>query len=175
MPYSYGKYKNEVRDKIKSCFNPETEILDVGAGSGVYSDLLWDTHKNLDALEIFPNYIQMFELEKRYRSVIQADINHFNFEGYGLLIMGDILEHLTIQDAHKILDKIKKNNQGVMVAVPYLYEQGEEFGNIHETHLQPELTPEVMLERYPDLTLLYGDENYGYYVNSFFSQKCNQL
>ncbi len=62
MPYSNNKYKIEVRDKIKSIFNSETEILDVGAGSGVYSDLLWDTHKNLDALEIFSNYIQMFEL-----------------------------------------------------------------------------------------------------------------
>jgi len=169
MPYSYGKFKYEVRDKIKSVFNPETEILDVGAGSGVYSDLLWDTHKNLDALEIFPNYIQMFELEKRYRSVIQADINHFNFDGYELLIMGDILEHLTVEDAQKILSKIKSNNQGVMIAVPYLYEQGEEFGNIHETHLQPDLTPEVMLERYPELTLLYGDENYGYYGNHRFN------
>jgi len=123
MPYSYGKFKYEVRDKIKSIFNPETEILDVGAGSGVYSDLLWDTHKNLDALEIFPNYIQMFELEKRYRSVIQADINHFNFDGYELLIMGDM----------------------------------------------PDLTPEIMLERYPDLSFLYGDENYGYYGNHRFN------
>jgi hypothetical protein len=55
-----------------------------------------------------------------------------------------------------------------MIAVPYLYEQGEEFGNIHETHLQPDLTPEIMLERYPDLKLIYGDENYGYYGNSKF-------
>lgn len=168
MPYSYGKFKYEVRDKIKSVFNPETEILDVGAGSGVYSDLLWNTHKNLDALEIFPNYIQMFELEKRYRSVIQADIRYFNFYSYGLLIMGDILEHLTIEDAQSILHKIKVNNQGVMIAVPYLFEQGEEYGNVYETHLQPDLTPDIMLERYPDLKLIYGDENYGYYGNSKF-------
>jgi hypothetical protein len=82
--------------------------------------------------------------------------------------MGDILEHLTVEDAKSILHKIKVNNQGVMIAVPYLYEQGEEFGNIHETHLQPDLTPEIMLERYPDLKLIYGDENYGYYGNSKF-------
>jgi len=169
MPYSYGKFKNEIRDRIIDKFNPQTEILDVGAGSGVYSDLLWSTFRKIDALEIFPNYIQMFELEKRYRSVIQADINHFNFDGYELLIMGDILEHLTVEDAQKILSKIKSNNQGVMIAVPYLYEQGEEFGNIHETHLQPDLAPEVMLERYPELTLLYGDENYGYYGNHRFN------
>lgn len=169
MPYSYGKFKYEIRDKIKCSFNSATEILDVGAGSGVYSDLLWDTHKNIDALEIFPNYIQMFQLEKKYRSVIQADINHFNFDDYELLIMGDILEHLTIKDACKILSQIKSNNQGVMIAVPYLFEQGEEYGNVYETHLQPDLTPEVMLERYSELTLLYGDENYGYYGNHRFN------
>jgi hypothetical protein len=31
--------------------------------------------------------------------------------------------------------------------------------------LQPDLTPENMLERYPDLELLYGNNFYGYYTN----------
>jgi hypothetical protein len=33
-----------------------------------------------------------------------------------------------------------------MVAVPYMMEQGEWGGNIHETHYQPDLTPENMLK-----------------------------
>jgi hypothetical protein len=50
-----------------------------------------------------------------------------------------------------------------MVAVPYM-EQGEWGGNIHETHYQPDLTPENMLERYPSLELL-SNEWYGYYIS----------
>jgi hypothetical protein len=44
-------------------------------------------------------------------------------------------------------------------------EQSEYEGNTHEIHLQPDLTPENMLERYPDLELLYGNNFYGYYTN----------
>ena len=44
-------------------------------------------------------------------------------------------------------------------------EQGEHEGNVHETHLQPDLTPAVMETRYPELKLLYANQYYGYYVN----------
>jgi len=52
-----------------------------------------------------------------------------------------------------------------MIAVPFLYEQGEWEGNVYETHHQPDLTPAIMQERYPELNLLIGDNAYGYYVN----------
>ena len=51
------------------------------------------------------------------------------------------------------------------MAVPYLWEQGPEFNNPYEIHLQPDLTPEIMSERYPSLKLLFGNEGYGYYIN----------
>jgi hypothetical protein len=52
-----------------------------------------------------------------------------------------------------------------MIAVPYMYRQGEWEGNVYETHWQPDLTPEVMALRYPELKLLVGDAVYGYYIN----------
>lgn len=44
-------------------------------------------------------------------------------------------------------------------------EQGEHEGNIHETHYQPDLTVDVMTERYPHLTCIYNNEYYGYYIH----------
>ena len=76
--------------------------------------------------------------------------------------MGDVLEHLTVEESKSVLNKMK--DKKVMVAVPYLFEQGEEMGNIYETHHQPELTHELMIERY-GLTPLYTNERYGYYIN----------
>jgi hypothetical protein len=32
--------------------------------------------------------------------------------------------------------------------------------------LQPDLTPKIMTERYPQLKLLIGNDRYGYYINS---------
>lgn len=165
MPKSYPLFKNEIKNKIIESFDHDIEILDVGAGAGIYSDLLYGTFKNLDAIEIFPNYIEWFGLKDKYREVIEGDINDFDFSKYGLLIMGDVLEHLDVETAQHLIEKIEQSNQIVIVAVPYLFTQEEVFGNVYEVHLQDNLTHKIMGERYPSLKLIYGNQVYGYYWN----------
>lgn len=165
MPYSYSHYKNEVRDHIVDNFKKDTRILDVGAGSGTYGHLLRPHYDRIDALEIFPEYIKMFNLESVYNNVIIGDILNFEISEYDYIIMGDILEHLEVESAMRLINKITDLRKKVLVAVPYNYEQGEEFGNIYETHHQPDLTIGKMYQRYHSLRLLYGDMNYGYYIN----------
>ena len=48
-----------------------------------------------------------------------------------------------------------------------LSEQEADGGNHYQIHLQPDLTPELMLQRYPSLKLLIGNKRYGYYINKF--------
>jgi hypothetical protein len=170
MPYSYHKFKKEIKEKILDNIGTSCKILDVGAGSGCYGDMLYGKYIKIDAIEIFADYIERFKLTEKYNNVIQGNIISFDFLDYDFIIMGDILEHLSITNAQLILSQIESSKKAVLVAVPYLYEQGEMFGNIHETHLQPDLTPEIMTKRYPQLNLLYGDSEYGYYVNSVFSK-----
>lgn len=172
MPYSYNKYKQEIKESMLENINSRSNILDVGAGSGCYGDMLFGEFNKIDALEIFPDYIEMFKLKEKYDNVIVGNIISFNFINYDFIIMGDIIEHLSVTDAQSILSQIEEEKKAVLVSVPYLYEQGESFGNIYETHLQPDLTLEVMSERYSHLSLLYGDSNYGYFVNKSFFKRC---
>lgn len=174
MPYSYSKYKKEVQDLILQHIKPDEVILDVGAGSGSYAELLRPYYGLMDGIEIYPKYVEMFDLTTKYNNLIVGDILGYDFDVYDFLIMGDVLEHMSVEDAQFILNKIESNGQKVLVAVPYMFEQGEEYGNKHEVHLQPDLTPEIMAERYPHLKLVYGDSNYGYYVNQRFHQSSNQ-
>lgn len=174
MPYSYSKFKHEVKHQILKNINHPCRVLDVGAGSGCYGDMLIGHFDAIDALEIYPNYIKMFDLESKYNNIIVGDITTYNFDSYDFIIMGDVLEHLTAENGQRIIRKIQQNRQAVLVAVPYLYEQGIEYNNVYETHLQPDLTPEVMEKRYPELKLLYGDEQYGYYVNKYFCESCHK-
>jgi hypothetical protein len=95
----------------------------------------------------------------------------FDISSYDYIIMGDILEHLSALDAQNLTQKIKNNQQKCLVAVPYEYEQGEYEGNPYEIHLQPDLTPSVMSNRYPLLNLLYGNHEYGYYINYNLNMK----
>ena len=146
-------------------FPHTTKILDVGAGSGKYGSLLRMWFNNIDAIEIFEPYIDQFKLKDIYNNVFNDNIINFDISNYDYIIMGDILEHLSIDDAKELIKKITHNNQKCMVAIPYKMEQGEVNGNIYETHLQPDLTHDIFLLRYPLMKNLVRNFDYGYYIN----------
>lgn len=165
MPYSYGLYKQEFAAHIIEKIPSSSQILDVGAGSGSYGELLKGHFLNIDAIEIHAPYIDMFKLKEKYRTVYNENILDFDFSGYDYFIMGDVIEHMTFIEAKNLIDKISSMGAKCMIAVPYLFSQGEEYGNVFEVHLQPDLTHEIFLERYPQMNLLWKDKNYGYYTN----------
>jgi hypothetical protein len=165
MPTSFQYFKQEVRDYIVDNIDINKKILDVGAGIGTYSDMLKNYGYYMDCVEIYGPYVSNYQLDKKYNNVFIQSIVGFHFDYYEFIIMGDVLEHLSVEDAQSIIRKIVHSGKQCLVAVPYLMEQGEHEGNIHEAHLQPDLTPEVMGARYPELQLLYANQYYGYYVN----------
>ena len=169
MPYSYTLYKEEVKNHFFKNVHPNVKILDVGPGCGTYSHLLKERFDNMDAIEIFEPYINQFDLRNKYNNVTIGDIRTFDFSGYDYIIIGDVLEHLSVADAKELISKIQNLDILCLVAVPYNYEQGTYMDNVHETHLQPDLTPEIFSERYPMFKLLIGDDKYGYYVNYDFA------
>lgn len=160
MPYSYGDYKKEVIQHITEHTSEYSKILDVGPGAGTYGLSL--IHLDVEALEIYEPYVEMFKLKEIYNKIHIGDIREFNIEAFDYIILGDVLEHLTQNEATQVLNRMC--NKKVMVAVPYLFEQGEEMGNIYETHHQPDLTDDIMQSRY-GLKPLYTNERYGYYTN----------
>ena len=166
MPYSYEKYKQEVKDWVCSNFDETARILDVGAGRGTYWNLLNEKFKHIDCVEVFVPYIEQFELGKKYENVFISNIIDFKYDNYDLIIFGDIIEHLEVNDAKRVLDYAYERCKDFIVAVPYLYEQGKFEGNEYETHKQSDLTLELVIERYPYLQLLCGDDKYGYYVKN---------
>lgn len=170
MPYSTGYLKNEIRQHFLKNVSTSLRILDAGAGCGTYSNLLKSDFPNMDGVEIFPNYIDMFDLRNKYNNLYTMNILDFDISTYDYIILGDIIEHMTYEDAKNFLDKIHNTDKLCLVGVPYNYEQGTEFGNVHETHLQPDLTEEIFLNRYPQMKLLFGNHEYGYFVNYEFEQ-----
>jgi hypothetical protein len=168
MPYSTAFLKSEVKEHILSNIDKKAEILDAGAGCGTYADLLRQDYPNMDAVEIHARYIKQFDLPNKYRNVFLGNIMQFNFEPYDFIIFGDIIEHLSVADAQKLLWGVHESGKRFLVGVPYQYEQGEWEGNVYEIHLQPDLTIDVFISRYPFMKLLFGDKNYGYFVNYDF-------
>ncbi len=164
MSGSYVFYKEEVKEYLKSKFNEDAKILDVGPGRGTYYDLLYDSFKNIDAVEVFKPNIERFDLEEKYNKVYNSDIKDFKYDYYDVIIFGDVIEHLEIEEAQRVLEYAYNRCKEMIVAVPYCYPQGIQEDNIFEIHKQPDLTPENVLERYPMIKLLSKNDVYGYYV-----------
>lgn len=166
MAFSYGFFKEEVKEYLKSKFNGNAKVLDVGAGCGTYWNLLKDTFRRIDAVEVFKPNITNYKLMSKYRKVYYANIKDFKYKFYDIIIFGDIIEHLDINEAQEVLKYAYNRCNEMIVAVPYRMEQGIAEGNIYEIHKQADLTPENVIERYPFLKLLYKNKLYGYYVKN---------
>ncbi len=165
MPFSFNYFKNDVKDWILDNIPTHKRVLDVGPGIGTYADLLRTKDYQIDAVEIYQPYINQYHLRDKYDNVYCADILDFDISDYDFIILGDVLEHIPADKAKALIDKIVKAGKECLVAVPYELEQGEYDGNIHETHHQADLTPDVMKDRYPKLSPIFTNEHYGYYVH----------
>lgn len=148
-----------VRTFIENEFMASSSVLDVGAGKGKYR-LLLPEYSHVDAVEIWERYVTGYRLREMYRAVYVRNIVELVQEfgmadvKYDVVIMGDVLEHLTVNDAQITLTWLKRVAGELLVIVPYNYEQGEEHGNPYQRHEQPDLTVESMHERYPELRLV---------------------
>lgn len=159
--YDYGK--KEIVEWIHRNFAQGASCLDVGACDGKYADLLGD-YLVMDACEIFVPNIWNNRLDQKYRKVFNCDIVDLPYEHYDLIIFGDVIEHMTVENAQKALAYALPRCKDLIVGVPYLYAQGAIYGNKYEIHLQDDLTEAVFAERYPDLKMLYNTgKRYAYY------------
>ena len=135
MPWSNAENQHWVLNKVVS-LKPET-IIDVGAGSGTYAKLL---RPYIDArfvgIEIFPDYIDTYKLKDLYDEIWLEDVRKYvNLEA-DLIIFGDVLEHMTVDQAVKVWEVAKRGCKYGLISVPIVhYPQGEWFGNPHEAHV----------------------------------------
>ena len=159
--YSYPEGKNSVRDFLWYNLKPGAKILDVGAGGGTYRHLLGGIYK-WDAVEVWEPSARF--IITWYDRVFGCDIRDFQYtEDYDLIIFGDILEHLSVEDAQRVLKEASRHSKAVLVAVPYCLPQEAINGNEAERHLQPDLTHTIFNERYPGFKRIHGSKYYGYY------------
>ena len=118
----------------------------------------------MDAVEIYrPNIIEN-GLASRYRNVFNMDIADLEYKWYDLIIFGDVIEHMTVENAQKVIDYARGRCSDMIVGVPFLYPQDAIYGNPYERHIQDDLTEELFNERYPGFSLLAKPRgNYAYF------------
>ena len=150
MPSSYlGNVPVIVRTMAR--LDPH-RVLDVGPGYGRYGflfrerldDFRWE--RRLDGVDVFPEYLERSRTGFLYDRFFTGEFLATEIDGdYDLVLMIDVLEHFTADDAARALDKALALAPAVLVATPLGYEQGEMHGNPFEEH-RSEWPPERLEE-----------------------------
>jgi hypothetical protein len=161
MPYSDHRFNADIYALVKG--HKHDRVLDIGAGAGKWGHLLQTLVPHIDAVEVYRPYIQHFKLWETYMNVFCCTADDCTVDGYDLCIMGDVLEHMTVFDAQLFLSRLQDARVSIIVMVPFEYEQGICYGNEHERHLQPDLTHELFMERYPGFTPVKVTDGFGLY------------
>jgi hypothetical protein len=153
-------FDHEVLEYLQKNFKSDIKILDVGAGDGKWAHVLNPYFKNIDAVEVFVPYVKEHNLCEKYQRVFQVDVTELDFEYYDVVIFGDVWEHLTKEQCEEWFKKNKKKIGELIIVVPFQYEQKGlamyDLGQLNKfgIHQQPDLTPELMLQRYPMMRLM---------------------
>lgn len=161
-PETYEKYslEQELDNYIKSNFNKDSLILDAGAEFGRLQD--WLAYDNVEAIEVCFEYIET--LQQKYKKVYNCDIRNFKSDKiYDLIVLADVIEHFSINDAQNILDYFKSISKKVVCVIPYMYIQ-DDCNNPYDVHIQYDLTIENIKQRYPDLILYKNNDMKGIYI-----------
>jgi hypothetical protein len=127
-----------LRDQIAD-INPDS-IVDVGPGMGTYWELLSSRIEAYwIAVEIWGPYAEKFGLYDKYNEVIIGDVRWIDWDKIGLVdvvIFGDVLEHMSRQDALAVWTRARRYAQYVALSIPIVeWEQGPSSGNRYESHI----------------------------------------
>lgn len=114
-------------------------VLDIGAGNGTYSKLI-EKKRNARwiALEAWSPYIKRYKLHDKYDDVVVADARYVDYSLIkpDLVIAGDVLEHMTRNEAKRCIDQFKQHANAIIVSIPLLHlDQDAYMGNWFEKHV----------------------------------------
>lgn len=146
-PYSYDFFK-------RLC---PTTVLDVGAGAGIYGQWFKDNMPTsyVDAVEVWEPYIEEFGLNGIYNSVLVEDVRTLEDHSfaYDLVIFGDILEHMTKEEAVEVWEKALDNAGACLISIPTVHwPQGHEHGNPYEEHIKDDWSDDEVFETFVGIT-----------------------
>jgi SAM-dependent methyltransferase len=156
MPYSHDAPKGWCTARIRE-LDPR-HVLDVGPGAGTWAALLRENrHPVLDCIEAHGPYVERFRLGVLYDHVFVGDVRQWDWGGcdyvtvaesdtpvgqgipkwtWDLIILGDVLEHMTKPEALAVVDQALAHTDAVLVVVPVgEWPQGPEEGNPLEAHV----------------------------------------
>jgi hypothetical protein len=134
MPVSFTAGKDTIRRVVGGL--EHGKMLDIGCGSGTYAKMFPEAHWT--GVEIWEPYVKQYGLKPIYKKLIIADARTWDPEDhYDVAIAGDVLEHMTADEAKIVVDRLKACADTVIISIPLgFHPQDECEGNPYEAHVR---------------------------------------
>ncbi len=187
MPYSSTSGKAFISRFLSNVTlkNKIKNVLDIGAGSGTYSQMFRNKlcpsdhsayFETWTAVEIWEPYIDQFKLNWIYDHVIVADARtvfnegnplekHHRSQHFDLAFIGDVLEHMTVEEAQILFAQTIASATFTIISIPLgHYPQDEYLGNPFERHVKDDWSHEEVILKFGDPITYTIDNEIGVYV-----------
>lgn len=134
---AYGPTDGRPFTKMILSMLPHKTILDIGCGAGTYTKLF--PQSSWTAVEIWEPYVEQFNLRSLYDKIIIDDVRKIDFSKLGMFdvaIAGDVLEHMSVEDAKYVFSKLKTVAGVVVISIPIVnFPYKPKFGNPYQEHI----------------------------------------
>lgn len=172
MPRSSPEGKDKIKQWVDQVSTTHKKILDIATGQGTYHNLFYKNENLNDCvwygIEIWPRWIKKFDLKNKYDVFFEHDVRTFDYSKIGnvdLTFAGDILEHMTKDDAVSLVDKLLIISDKLILSIPIVFmPQGADGGNPYEEHIKPDWSHDEVLLSFPNIVESYAGKEIGVYL-----------
>ena len=174
MPSSNKEGKKIIKDWIFELQPQIKNILDLGTRNGNYHWLFAVKngaplrHCNWTGIEAWAPYIDEYNLKAKYNKIINEDIRKINYQQFGqvdMVFAGDVLEHMTKEEAVTVVDEVLRMSKFLIISLPIVYyPQDEVNGNPFEKHVKEDWSHGEMMETFPQIKRSWHGVSIGVYL-----------
>jgi predicted TPR repeat methyltransferase len=171
MPTSSEQGKDATLHWFKENQGVITRILDIGAGSGTYIKLIKEENNVCSTaewvgVEVWKPYIEKYNLLSRYDRIINEDARTIDWSTQGkftVALAGDILEHMTKDEAIKLVDELMEITDILLISIPIVHWPQDEYdNNPYEVHVKPDWSHDEVMATWSHLIKAAYIQQYGH-------------
>jgi 2-polyprenyl-3-methyl-5-hydroxy-6-metoxy-1,4-benzoquinol methylase len=154
MGTSLSSGKDQILQWFQQNENRIKTVVDIGAGSGTYIKLIKEeaqccVDSHWVGIEAWQPYVEKFNLKNRYNQIINQDVRSVDWSILSptVIIAGDVLEHMSKQDAIALVEEILQPGTTLIISIPIRHMPQEAInGNPYEVHVKDDWSHNEVVE-----------------------------
>jgi 2-polyprenyl-3-methyl-5-hydroxy-6-metoxy-1,4-benzoquinol methylase len=175
MSNSSNEGKLWTKEKVQGYLHnvPDPQFLDIGTGQGTYYRLFNQYYPNAKwtGVEGYKPYIEGFKLREKYDVLHHADARELYGKNidisqlhYHVVFCGDVLEHMTKEEAITLVEKLKSACGILIISIPIIKWPQHDESNPFQIHVKDDWSHQEVMASFTDITAFFVGSAIGVYI-----------